>query len=77
MGSRPELMSIKDRRMALSSVLLASERTACRVSTCSNKTSDRKPFCVEHLDHMPYIRVLASQDPELSFQEPQRLRVTG
>lgn len=77
MGNRPELESIKDRRLALSSVLMASERTSCRVSTCPNKTSDRKPFCLEHLDRMPYVQVLVSQDPELSLGALPRFRVTG
>lgn len=77
MGHRPELSSIKDRRLSQSSVLLASERIACRVSSCSNKTSDRKPFCLEHLDHMPYVRVLVAQDDERFQGAAFPLRGTG
>jgi hypothetical protein len=31
-------------------------RLPCGVSGCKNDTTERKPFCVDHLDHLPYAK---------------------
>lgn len=33
-------------------------RQLCRVARCGRKTAEGKPFCIEHLDKLPYVRTL-------------------
>ena len=41
-------------------------RTGCGVVGCTNETNGRKPFCIDHLDQLPYVKQLRA---ELSRRE--------
>ncbi|HZU99633.1 MAG TPA: hypothetical protein VFF73_23180 [Planctomycetota bacterium] len=45
---------------------LREARTSCTVAGCPNDTNGRKPFCIEHLDRLPYVQELLA---ELSRRE--------
>jgi hypothetical protein len=36
-------------------------REVCRVQGCGHVTTERKPYCIEHLDRLPYVRELQAQ----------------
>jgi len=35
-----------------------SNRNLCDIKGCHNETSDKKPFCIAHLDRLPYVQNL-------------------
>ena len=36
-------------------------RTECSVSLCPNATNGRKPYCLEHLDRLPYVQKILTE----------------
>jgi len=49
---------------------LVPAREVCRVQGCGHVTTERKPYCIDHLDQLPYVRELqahlASREAEES-----------
>ena len=39
----------------------APAREVCRVQGCGHVTTERKPYCIDHLDRLPYVRELQAQ----------------
>jgi len=47
-----------------------SARETCRVTGCGQVTSDKKPYCVDHIDRLPYV---AQVRDELARREAETL----
>lgn len=61
-----------------------SSRKSCIVAECKNEASNRKEYCAEHLDNMPYIEklshVIAAREREIAAIDPKKwakIRVNG
>lgn len=66
----PELGARGGRRRAP-----ALPRSACGVAGCAARTTNRKPFCIEHLQGMPYVAHLRANE-RVRDQEAARARKT-
>ena len=40
---------------------LREARTACSIAGCANDTNGRKPFCIDHIDRLPYVQGLLAE----------------
>jgi len=36
-------------------------RTTCTVVGCANDTNGRKPYCIDHLEYLPYVKELLAE----------------
>jgi hypothetical protein len=55
-----EARAIRDMRLASAHVARALASALCRARGCRNTTSDRKPFCIEHIHRLSYVRALSA-----------------
>jgi hypothetical protein len=39
----------------------AEARSECLVETCGKPTTGKKPYCLDHLDHLPYVQWLSAE----------------
>jgi len=49
------------RRPRTSGRRLVPAREVCRAQGCGHVTTERKPYCIDHLDQLPYVRELQAQ----------------
>ena len=49
-------------------------REVCRVQGCGHVTTERKPYCIDHLDRLPYVRELQAQ---LSSRDAEEVAATS
>lgn len=40
---------------------ISGERNLCKIRDCPNDTSEKKPYCLEHLDRLPYVMRLEAE----------------
>ena len=45
-------------------------RTECSVLGCANATNNRKPYCIDHLDRLPYVQKIKAELIEQGELEP-------
>lgn len=61
MWSEVDGFPIRDRRLDAAHEFELKERRDCCAQGCRNRTSDRKPYCIEHLDRLDYVRQLQEE----------------
>ncbi len=85
MPTTMELPALHDRRLAAANEHRGLESSVCAVLACPNATSEGKPYCMAHLDRLPYVKrvktELAQRDAEaaaaLSRKRWRELDPTG
>ena len=74
MRTQMEMPAIRNRRLPTTAELRGHETGFCRARGCQNATSDRKPYCVAHLDRLPYVRQILQ---ELARREAEATAALG
>src|SRR4051794_13760763 len=54
-------VSALDRRRGRRERNAVPSRAVCGADGCGRPTTERKPFCIEHLDRLPYVEELQAQ----------------
>lgn len=54
-----------------------SGRRLCRAPQCRRRTTERKPYCIDHLDRLPYVRWLRRELAERAAEASAAARPGG
>ena len=71
---KTRILSLEQRRGRRSARLPVPAREFCRVQGCGHPTTERKPYCIEHLDRLPYVKELQEQ---LARRDAEETAATG
>lgn len=58
---KPRLMTLDRRQSRRAGRRPVPAREACHVDGCGRPTTERKPYCIEHIDRLPYVQELQAQ----------------
>ena len=66
---KTRVLSLDLRRAARSGRRPLQAREHCHVPGCSHPTTERKPYCIDHLERLPYVRELQEQLAQRDAEE--------
>jgi hypothetical protein len=60
-NKKPRLMTLDRRQSQRAGRRPVPAREACHVPGCGRATTERKPYCIEHIDRLPYVQELQAE----------------
>ena len=60
-SKKPRLMTLDRRQSRRAGRRPVPARECCRVPGCGHATTERKPYCIDHIDRLPYVKELQAE----------------
>jgi hypothetical protein len=73
-NKKPRLMTLERRQGRRSGRRPVPAREACHVPGCGHPTTERKPYCIDHIDRLPYVKELQAQ---LAHRDAEEVAATS